>query len=102
MLSPLKEQVARIVASLAEADDFTLAGGAALIVRGDVDRETRDPDFFGLSAVAVDRLVHVLEFADLVAVVDRYGFDRLLKLAAEKDPGFEPGVFAVMAYRFAR
>jgi hypothetical protein len=37
-----------------EAQDFALAGGAALIVRGDVRRTTRDLDFFGLSADAVD------------------------------------------------
>lgn len=60
MLSPLQERIARIVASLPEAEGFALAGGAALIVRGDVDRETRDLDFFGLSAVAVDRLVPVV------------------------------------------
>ncbi len=33
MLSPLQEGIARIVASLPEAEGFALAGGAALIVR---------------------------------------------------------------------
>jgi hypothetical protein len=36
---------------------------AALISYGDVDRSTRDLDFFGLSAAAVDRLLPVVEQA---------------------------------------
>ena len=56
MLSPLQERVAEIVAGLDEAEGFALAGGAALIARGDVQRQTRDLDFFGLSGDAVDRL----------------------------------------------
>ena len=63
MLSPLQERIARIVAVLTEADGFALAGGAALIAWGDVDRRTRDLDFFGPSAVAVDRLVPAAEQA---------------------------------------
>ncbi len=176
MLSPLQERVARIVAGLAEAEGFALAGGAALIVRGDVDRGTRDLDFFGPSAVAVDRLVPAAEqallddglrvgrvidhsgfarllvddgrdrtevdlgsdarlfsaeegpgfpllsgeelavdkvlalfgraeardFVDLMAVADRYGLDRLLDLAAEKDRGFDARVFAEMLSRIHR
>ena len=57
MLTPLQEQVASIVAGLAEAEGFALAGGAALIARGEIQRETRDLDFFGLTPEAVDRLV---------------------------------------------
>ena len=168
MLSPLQEQVAEIVAGLDEAADFALAGGAALIARGDVQRRTRDLDFFGLDGAAVDRLVpavdralraagltvrHVQDnpgfarmivesaddrteldlaadarlfpaepgrpapmlsgeelavdkvlavfgraeardFVDLMAVEPRYGLDRLCGLAAEKDLGFSPTVFA--------
>ena len=55
MLSPLQEQVGRIVAALPEADGFALAGGAALVVTRVVDRTTRDLDFFGPSAEDVDR-----------------------------------------------
>ncbi len=176
MLTKLQERVARIVAGLAEAEDFALAGGAALIVRGDVDRRTRDLDFFGPSAVAVDRLLPVAEqalirdglsvqrvidhsgfarlivddgrdqteldlasdarlfpaeegpgfrmlsgeelavdkllalfgraeardFVDLLAVADRYGLDRLLDLAAEKDRGFDARMFAEMLTRIDR
>jgi hypothetical protein len=63
VLTPLQEQVARIVAGLEEASEFALAGGAALIARGDVKRETRDLDFFGLTAEAVDRLVPAVDRA---------------------------------------
>lgn len=63
MLSQLQIQVAEIVAGLDEATDFALAGGAALIVRGDVHRQTRDLDFFGLTTTAVDRLLPAVERA---------------------------------------
>ena len=176
MLSPLQERVAEIIAGLEEAKDFALAGGAALIARGDVQRQTRDLDFFGLTAAAVDRLVpavdralreaglvvhHVQEnpgfarlvvesederteldlaadarlfpaepgrpapllsgeelavdkvpaafgraeardFVDLLAVEPRYGLARLCQLAAEKDRGFTPALFAEMLGRFER
>ena len=48
MLSALQQQVALIIADLDEAEGFARAGGAALIIRGEVDRQTRDLDFFGL------------------------------------------------------
>jgi Nucleotidyl transferase AbiEii toxin, Type IV TA system len=176
VLSPLQEQVAEIVAGLEEAQDFALAGGGALIVRGEIQRQTRDLDFFGLTANAVDRLVPVVDralqaaglvvhriqespgfarlivesgeeqteldlgtdarlfptepgkpapvlsaeelavdkvlavfgraeardFADLMALEPRYGLDRLCQLAAEKDRGFHPGVFADMLSQFNR
>lgn len=62
MLSPLQEQVAEIIAGLEEAKDFALAGGAALIARGD-ERQTRDLDFFGLTSDEVDRLVPAVDRA---------------------------------------
>ena len=63
MLSPLQEQVAEIIAGLEEATDFALAGGAALIARGEVRRHTKDLDFFGLTTDAVDRLLPATERA---------------------------------------
>jgi len=63
VLAPLQEQVAQIIAGLEEANEFALAGGAALIARGDVERETRNLDFFGLAADAVDRLVPAVDRA---------------------------------------
>ena len=68
MLSGLQRRVAALVAGVPEAEGFALAGGAALIARGDVDRVTRDLDFFGLSAEAVDRLLPAVE-----AVLKRAG-----------------------------
>lgn len=63
VLSPLQEQVARIVASLPEATGFALAGGAALVVARLVDRSTKDLDFFGPSADDVQNLLEALEAA---------------------------------------
>ncbi len=57
LLSPFQEHVAKLIFALEEARTFALAGGAALILRGDVSRLTRDLDFFGLSTSNVDRLV---------------------------------------------
>lgn len=84
MLTPLQEQVAAIVASLEEAEGFALAGGAALIARGEIDRGTRDLDFFGLTSDAVDRLLPAAEEALRTAglAVERVqvnpGFARLI------------------------
>jgi hypothetical protein len=84
MLSPLQEQVAEIIAGLEEATDFALAGDAALISRGDVQRQTKDLDFFGLTTDAVDRLLPAVERALQSAgltvrrVQDNPGFARLL------------------------
>jgi hypothetical protein len=176
VLTPLQEQVASIIAGLAEAENFALAGGAALIARGDIQRQTRDLDFFGLTPDDVDRLVPAVDralqeaglvvrrvqvspgfarlivergderteldlgadarlfpaesgqpapmlsgeelavdkvlavfgraeardFVDLAAIEPRYGLDRLFELAAEKDHGFTPEMFAEMAGRFSR
>jgi hypothetical protein len=48
---------------LPDAQRFALAGGAALIARGDIDRLTRDLDFFGPSAVEVDQIIPIVERA---------------------------------------
>jgi hypothetical protein len=89
VLSPLQEQVAGIIAGLEEAEDFALAGGAALIARGDVQRQTRDLDFFGLTGAAVDRLVpavdRALRDAGLVVrhIQENSGFARLVVESAD-------------------
>ncbi|WP_420638023.1 nucleotidyl transferase AbiEii/AbiGii toxin family protein [Candidatus Poriferisocius sp.] len=46
MLSDLQRRVREILAGLPEAETFALAGGAALIVTGVVDRLTNDLDYF--------------------------------------------------------
>jgi hypothetical protein len=47
VLTPLQRRIATIIGGLPEAELFALAGGGALIVRGDVERQTRDFHFFG-------------------------------------------------------
>ena len=61
MLSPLQLRVAALFAGLSEASGFVLAGGAALIARGEIDRLTRDLDFFATDAAQVDQVVPVFE-----------------------------------------
>lgn len=84
MLSALQERVARVVVSLPEADGFALAGGAALVASGVVDRATRDLDFFGASGDDVDRLRPAVERALIAAGLEvsrereTHGFVRLI------------------------
>jgi len=84
VLTLLQQRIATIIGALPEADGFALAGGAALIARGDVDRGTRDLDFFGLSRSAVDRLVPAVEQAlrdadlQVQRIIDNHGFARLV------------------------
>src|SRR5580658_8558847 len=63
VLSPYQEEVACLLPHLPEAAGFALAGGAALIVTGIVERETDDLAFFGREAVAVNRLAPAFEHA---------------------------------------
>ena len=64
VLTPLQERIAVLVAEPLTGSDFALAGGAALISQGLVDRRTGDLDFFGSSShELVERfpsVVHVL------------------------------------------
>lgn len=83
MLTTLQERILRVVADLPEATGFALAGGAALIVHGIVERPTRDLDFFSAHGEDVTRLLPALEAAlateGLSITVDRAepGFARL-------------------------
>ena len=89
VLSALQQRVARVLAELPEADGFALAGGGALIVRGAVDRETHDLDFFVHDADAVDRLLPALEsaLAEANLAVERrqvaHGFARVSVTAGD-------------------
>jgi hypothetical protein len=56
-------EVAKIIAELKAAEGFGLAGGAALIVRSDVDRRIQDLDFFGLQQADVQGLLPAAEEA---------------------------------------
>lgn len=44
LLTPLQERIAEIVIGLPEARGFALAGAGGLLVRGLIDRQTRDLD----------------------------------------------------------
>lgn len=63
MLSPIQERVAALVAELPEARGFALAGGAALIVHGVVERTTSDLDFFCTDVENLAALLPRLEAA---------------------------------------
>jgi hypothetical protein len=63
VLSPLQERAARLISALPEAAGFALAGGAALVIKGLVDRTTRDLDFFCIDPAAVERLLLAVEAA---------------------------------------
>ena len=63
MLSDIQQTVRQIVAQLPEAADFALAGGAALIVSGVVDRLTKDLDFFTPYPNPVEPLARAAETA---------------------------------------
>lgn len=61
MLAPLQQQLRAIVDLLPEGEDFALAGGGALIVRGVTTRLTGDLDYFGTSRSGVAPLADALE-----------------------------------------
>lgn len=63
MLTELQQRVRRIVAALPESGALALAGGAALIVTGVVQRGTDDLDFFTAHPHSVDRLLQAAEDA---------------------------------------
>jgi hypothetical protein len=50
VLSALQQLVAMLVADLVESCGFVLAGGGALVARGDAERTTRDLDYFATRA----------------------------------------------------
>ena len=79
-LTPLQRRVWRIATGLPEAETVALAGSGGLIVRGVVDRHSRDVDLFATNWSEVNRLVPAL--ADALAdqgftvevLRDRFGF----------------------------
>jgi hypothetical protein len=62
----------------------------------------------GGEELAVDKVLAIFgraearDFVDLMAVEPRYGLERLCGLAAEKDRGFTPAIFADMLGAFGR
>jgi hypothetical protein len=83
VLTDLQRRIAIAVSEVAEGEGFALAGGAALIFQGLVDRRTRDLDFFTVDTAAVNRVGPEVEIAlrskgmDVVRRVDAPGFVRL-------------------------
>lgn len=63
MLSELQERILEAAGRLEDAGSLALAGGAALIVRGLVDRTTQDLDLFVTSSDEVGRVAIALEDA---------------------------------------
>lgn len=83
MLSPLRRQVAQIIAGLEEAEEFALSGGAELIVHGDVSRELGRlsrlrRDGFAIDDVRYAQLGNDVERwrAQALGVARRQGIDR--------------------------
>ncbi|MCP4968709.1 MAG: nucleotidyl transferase AbiEii/AbiGii toxin family protein [bacterium] len=71
MLTPLQQRLAAIVRELPEASGFALAGAGGLLVRGLIERPTRDLDYFTVpgeddAVIALrDSLEHALDRAGL-------------------------------------
>ena len=63
MLTDLQVRVRRIIGQLPESGQFALAGGAALIVVGVVERPTNDRDFFAPYPQHVSGLVDAAQAA---------------------------------------
>lgn len=84
MLTPFQREVALIIVDLPQAAGFGLAGGAALILHGEIERKTQDLDFFGLHHSDVDSLAPATEQAlrtagmDVHRVREGVGFVRLV------------------------
>lgn len=89
MLSRLQELILRLVSALPEARGFALAGGAAIISRGIVDRTTADLDLFGATGPDVQQLADALttvlrsEGLVVVPIIDQPGF---VRLAVDRGP----------------
>ena len=177
MLTPLQRRVAVLFFSLPESKGFALAGGGALVVRGDVARTTHDLDLFSTSVedvpiasaalrdavtreglevetirssasfvrllvtafegeqllvdvsrdfrlrepdpssvgpvlsaddLAADKTLALFgraearDFVDVFFLARKFGVDRLLELARQKDPGLDLYYFAGMLGHFER
>lgn len=63
MLSEFQQEIITVVVDSTSDQRFALAGGAALIVKGLVDRKTRDLDFFASEPEAVGRVVESVDEA---------------------------------------
>ena len=82
-MTRLQQMVWKLAATLPEARNVALAGASGLIVRGVVDRPSRDVDLFATDTDEVDRLTPALIDAlansgcDVTVVSARWGHTRL-------------------------
>ena len=96
-LSPLQRRVWQIITGLPEAETVALAGSCGLIVRGLVDRSSRDVDLFAIDADEVDRLLPVLlealavEGFDVEVVRNRWGLVSLRVHGMGQETGVDIG-----------
>jgi hypothetical protein len=83
VLTEYQLEVAGVVSNVTGSKGFALAGGAALIIQGVVDRPTGDLDFFARESNAVNRVCPDVESAlrstgmTVTRLVDAAGFIRL-------------------------
>jgi len=83
VLTAFQETIMSVVSQVTEPKGFALAGGGALILKGLVDRHTRDLDFFTRDADSVNQICPAVEAALRAAGmsverrVDAPGFIRL-------------------------
>lgn len=88
-LDPLHAEIAGIALHLAGTGRAALAGGGAMV------GAVLHPDELAADkTLALFGRASARDLVDVDALLTRYGRDRLLELAAEKDPGFSPSVFA--------
>jgi hypothetical protein len=86
VLTEFQQEIASTVSKVTGPEGFALAGGAALIVQGVVDRQTRDLDFFARESESVNRVCPAVESAlrsegmTVRRLVDAPGFVRLAVL----------------------
>lgn len=93
-----------VVESEADRTEIDLAADARLFPA----EPGRPAPLLSREELAVDKVLAVFgraeprDFVDLMALEGRFGLGRLCRLAAEKDLGFTPAVFAEMLTRFDR
>ena len=91
--------VARALFSTPESKGFFIAGAAAPIksLRASFLGPVLDPeDSTGQKTLALFGRAQPRDFAGVRRLVQSFGMARLLELAAERDTGFDPQVFAQM------
>jgi hypothetical protein len=98
-LTPLQVEATQLFFSMPQSAGFAVAGGAALIVQGLIQRQTRDVDLFLLDATASTITSAAASFETAIGErgwSHQRVIDQLLDWAADDDPGFDNQIFADM------